>query len=819
MRAHAGQRLAQGRARLPLVRALMVCTASVGAIGAMACADKGVTPPEGVTSQTINLQFMVTAPAQQQAAAIVPKYLLVAALYVRTRNDGDDLELLNAVQPDITSGAQRIVLPVNLARCLADKAHVGSKGQCAIVLAVALTYKKYDLESDDANPLGESFDARLFGPFETGPGRTPSLPAIDLSASRFGVIGWAGDDALRLGGDDTPVGLGALAGVPGAGGAAPTVFAPTVGLTFPADPRSSTAPQGPFPQLAILRNGSWSRVTATTLMGTQFFTDVTALSESEVYLAHRNGLFKYDGSAIGQVAAVNEEIVTVGSATVSSTSKYVIAGGNGGAVWIGDTQNWQKYVIPGAPRLDGGVCITGPNEAFASASNSGLWRFNGTAWTATSMPVAASSVKGNLQCPAPGKAFVQLNGLAGLSWNGTSWTLVPTSGIGAGRVGTWSVVSPTEIYLAADSSNFDRAFYRFNGTNWQEIGRTRFTGGGVGRPWADARGAAYFPSLGGRVERASSSVSVVSYQPSFRDVMMTSPTNAFVVGTNAFLARWDGVRWTVDAPPAPVQATREFSGVWTGGSSNGWAVGKNSTIVRFDGSKWSTVSDVTSPVAATDNFNAVWGNGNEVWVVGDNSIVHCSTQSGCANQSAPGSGALKGIWGSGRTNVFAVGVGGRIVRYDGSTWISMVSPGKQPLYKVGGSGPNNVWAVGDSALYRFDGTQWKDVTNAGDAEGLFERHQQSNAGIPNTLGLWVRAPNEVYITTPFDAIARFEGTRWDEIRDSDFGHRIMAISGAPEGCALAVTEGQFDNRAATLIRGFGPTGCFLSPMAPPLSWP
>jgi hypothetical protein len=47
----------------------------------------------------------------------------------------------------------------------------------------------------------------------------------------------------------------------------------------------------------------------------------------------------------------------------------------------------------------------------------------------------------------------------------------------------------------------------------------------------------------------------------------------------------------------------------------------------------------------------------------------------------------------------------------------------------------------------------------------------------------------------------------------------MGISGAPSGCALAVTEAQFDNRSPTLIRGLGANGCFGAPMTAPTSWP
>jgi len=809
---------------------VLACGVAAGLALLSACADKGFTPPKGAFSPKISLQISATAPAQQQAA-LLPRYLLVAALYQRQKknnnNNGDDFQILSFVSVAVTGTTQQVTLPVDISTCLADQSRLGSKEACSLIIAAGLTYRKFDIAGADSNsnPVGESFDFQFLGPYDAAPGRIPAIPAIDLSATRFGIIGWEGDNALRLGGDDTPSFFsGWLAGVPGAGTAPPVLFAPTQGMVYPTDTRSNTFPQGPYPQLAIMQDGKWRRVSATVLPINSFpFTSVTALSATEAYVAHPTGLFKYDGSAITKVSNVTDSVFTVGSVN-SSDGKYVIAGGTNGAVWIHNATTQSaptRYSLSPPQRLDGGVCITGPSEAFAaSLSGGGLWRFDGTTWTSV-LGTAVTNGKGNLQCPGPGQAFVQVNGSLSLRWTGTGWTQLSNTGIGPTRGGAWAVVSASEIYMAADSASVDRAFYRFNGTNWQEVGRTRYTGGGVGRAWADPRGSAYFASALGRVEKATSSgPSVVSYQPSMRDVMMTSTTNAFVVGANAFLARWDGAKWSVDAPPPGMQAIREFKGVWTDGPKNAWAVGGNNAIVRFDGSGWSAVSDVAKPIAATDNYNAVWGSGSDVWIAGDNTIVHCKGPTACASESAPGSGVLRGIWGTSNTNVFAVGAAGRIVRYNGSSWSQMTSPATRALYRVAGSGPNDVWAVGDSTLIHFDGSQWTDAPSGGDLLGLLRYEQNTGTGGPPAMvGLSVRGPKEVYMTSIFGEIGRYDGRLWQEVHGVGFSHRIMGLSGAAVGCALAVTEAQSDIRAPTLLRGIGPTGCFGAPMTGPSSWP
>jgi hypothetical protein len=77
---------------------------------------------------------------------------------------------------------------------------------------------------------------------------------------------------------------------------------------------------------------------------------------------------------------------------------------------------------------------------------------------------------------------------------------------------------------------------------------------------------------------------------------------------------------------------------------------------------------------------------------------------------------LAGVWGSSARDVFAVGVGHTIVRYDGKRWTAMPA-GTTPvegkpnlLTRVWGSGPNDVYAAGfDGLLLHFDGKSWSTV--------------------------------------------------------------------------------------------------------------
>lgn len=808
-------------------RAIALASAGMFALSALitACADKGLTRPNITFNPKVSLQVTITA---DQQASFGPRFLLAVAGFDGEKDsngEGDDGGFLGYKIIPFAAGTQTLTVPIDLSPCLAYYAKRGRQFCPLLVGAAIVEDTSFVSDTSGGDPFSKAFDFYFAGPFNIGTGGVlPTIPPINLSASRFAVVKWEGDNALRLGGNETPVGFtGPITGFPGAGSASPTIFATTQGNINVLRQQNQQGSSTSYPFVSVLQNGTWKRFPATLLPGNQgpqsLFTDIAAVAVNEAYMPHRTGLYKFDGSAITKVAAITDSVVSVASVVTATGSKLVIAGGWNGVVWIGNTQTWTRYVLPSAPILSGGVCITGPNEAFAASGNGtasgALYRFDGTNWTSVPAPNNTSS-KLNLQCAAPGQAFVISQGGQRFSWNGSTWVQMSSVGLAGGRSFNWAVVSPTEIYAAADSAGIDRAFYKFNGTSWQEIGRTRFTQPVV-EGWADPRGGGYFGSSAlGRVERVTATaVSVVSYAPSMRDVVMSSLTNAFVVGHFSLLARWDGVKWTVDAPPPGVNASRTLRGVWSDGPTNAWAVGNASAAFRFNGTGWSTVA-----TGVTDNHQAVWGVGSDVWIAGNASMVHCKGVSGCLNEATGGSGALLSVWGTSSSNVFAVGAGGRITRFNGTSWSAMTSPTSRTLFRVAGSSPSDVWAVGDSALLHFDGAQWTTfVDSDGDLNRLIAGRGLAQGNPLNSFGVFARGPKEMYFTGGNGNVGRYDGIRVQGMGLEGFRHTMMGISGLTAGCAIGVTEAFSDNPLPTVWRGIGPTGCLLAPMVPPTSWP
>jgi hypothetical protein len=72
------------------------------------------------------------------------------------------------------------------------------------------------------------------------------------------------------------------------------------------------------------------------------------------------------------------------------------------------------------------------------------------------------------------------------------------------------------------------------------------------------------------------------------------------------------------------------------------------------------------------------------------------------------------VWQQSPTNIYAVGNGSTVARYDGSSW-SLVNTGLSavPLMGVYGFSASDMWVVGGSTTAHYNGSSWTSVTNPG----------------------------------------------------------------------------------------------------------
>ena len=107
---------------------------------------------------------------------------------------------------------------------------------------------------------------------------------------------------------------------------------------------------------------------------------------------------------------------------------------------------------------------------------------------------------------------------------------------------------------------------------------------------------------------------------------------------------------------------------------------------------------------------------------------------------------LIGVWGSSGNDVFAVGVAGSILHYNGSVWSSMSSGTTSWLRGLWGSSGNDVFAVGtDGAILHYNGLAWSTM----------------NSGTTRWLrGVWGTSGSDVFVVGQGGTILHWNGDAW-----------------------------------------------------------
>jgi hypothetical protein len=109
---------------------------------------------------------------------------------------------------------------------------------------------------------------------------------------------------------------------------------------------------------------------------------------------------------------------------------------------------------------------------------------------------------------------------------------------------------------------------------------------------------------------------------------------------------------------------------------------------------------------------------------------------------------LLGIWGTGSSNVYAVGKSGTILQYDGSTWNQSSSGITDDLYGVWGDGKEVITVGKSGIILKFDGSDWNSI----------------NSGTVSDLkSIWGASRSDIFAVGRAGTILNFDGSKWSPI--------------------------------------------------------
>jgi hypothetical protein len=236
------------------------------------------------------------------------------------------------------------------------------------------------------------------------------------------------------------------------------------------------------------------------------------------------------------------------------------------------------------------------------------------------------------------------------------------------------------------------------------------------------------------------------------------------------------VTWTAtDIAPAVGVVSISASGLLTGNQ-----LGQAALTITYNGMTASTICSVSSFITQTSGTTAelygMWGSdANNVWAVGAGGTILKWDGASWISVSSGTTNDLAAVWGTQASNVWAVGAAGTILRWNGSAWSSHTSGTTNNLLGLWGSDANDVWAVGmNGTILKWNGISWSHLSGA----------------TINFSGMWGSDTNNVWIVGDAGQIRHRSGLLWvtqlsnttsplSAIWGSDISH-IWAVGGFGE---------------------------------------
>lgn len=190
-------------------------------------------------------------------------------------------------------------------------------------------------------------------------------------------------------------------------------------------------------------------------------------------------------------------------------------------------------------------------------------------------------------------------------------------------------------------------------------------------------------------------------------IIPASTTQAWAVGNNGAIIRWDGTNWNLESS----STTANLNSISMANSTSIWAVGSingDGAIVYWNGETWANFED--EDLTGVPLFGVSMLDGSFGWAVGESGTALVWDGSDWAGITDLTTSTLRSVATVSVTDAWAVGDDGVILRWTGTEWTDFDSPTNSDLKSVFMFNANDGWIVGGEQdtgiILRWDGTDW-----------------------------------------------------------------------------------------------------------------
>ncbi len=284
-------------------------------------------------------------------------------------------------------------------------------------------------------------------------------------------------------------------------------------------------------------------------------------------------------------------------------------------------------------------------------------------------------------------------GRALLFWDGKSWTRAP--GLQGEFLGVWGS-GPRDVWAVG----YDGRAVHWDGTTWiqTDTGTTQALWSVWGSSAQDvwAVGDTMLHWDGSRWQE-------VAPRPRYWTHLVTGtgPHNVWVGGEDGFIAQWDGSAWI----PRPLPVARDvYLRALVAVSPGVVYASLAQEVWRFDGQAWSQVGTFGAP---GNLISLSARSAEDVWAVWTGHAAHWDGAR-WTTHLLPSGAYVSAATVAGAADVWAGGMGGLLLRWDGTRWTEVAPASERhDLPSVWARTAEDIWVVGTRGLVRrWDGQRW-----------------------------------------------------------------------------------------------------------------
>lgn len=244
----------------------------------------------------------------------------------------------------------------------------------------------------------------------------------------------------------------------------------------------------------------------------------------------------------------------------------------------------------------------------------------------------------------------------------------------------------------------------------------------------------------------------------------TGPNDVWAAGAKGVVAHWDGASWT----QAVTDTTVDLHAVWTTTPGEVWTAGpipsfaNGGEVLHLSGGAWNKVPSPNDSIV----FASIWGtSSSDLWFAGQEqvdpampgydpsgAVVHWNGAWGTPYVSSAYDTPLGGVVGSSAGDVHAVGESVALSYGGGGSWSTAMLSGQ--FEATWESGPSDLWAVGlGGVMVHWDGSAWTQITPPPPARGVYL-----------ATAIWADTPTDAWVVgnSPVAAeIKHWNGKAWE----------------------------------------------------------